>query len=156
MKKFLLSAGVMCVLSMPAAWADAEAMKVVSVSDYSFTLNEQQAVSVIFGASDYNYCSLTVLRQSVSDSFKFSSTQRSDKDASISCTWDKKHFVQSSKHPTGLNIEILSLDKEAKKAEVSVSLKLVEPSSDEYFELNDARLLITDQGFEHLIEDNPS
>ena len=41
------------------------AEKVISVTDFEYTINDAQAVSISFGESDENYCSVTITRAAV-------------------------------------------------------------------------------------------
>lgn len=126
------------------------ASSIFSVSDYEYTMNERQAVSISFGETQRNYCSATIYRESVSSGYTVSSQHKSNKDFSIDCNWAGKYYVQSSKYQTFAAFELLSIDPQSKTAEATVSAKLVDPNSGEYFELDATPLEINGVNFDHL------
>ena len=123
---------------------------ILSVSDYDFTWNDKQAVSISFGETQSNYCSTTIYRVSVVTGYKVSSQQNSRKEISTDCNWSGKYYMQSSKHSTSAKFELLSIDQKSKTAKAVVSVKLVESNSGEYFTLDNTALVISGEHFGHL------
>lgn len=101
-------------------------LETLSVSDYEFTMNDKQAVSISFGKTENNFCTVSIYRDSVAQGYSVSSTQRDDHSISVDCNWNGKYFVESSKHPTISSLSISSLDKNKNIAQVELTLKLVE------------------------------
>ena len=153
MKKSIVSLGmligaILSGCSEPEAAINASSM--FSVSDYEYTMNDKQAVSISFGETQNNFCSATIYRASVAAGYEVSSQQKSSKDISVDCNWSGKYYVQSSKHQTSVKFEMLSIDPKTKTAEATVSVKLVEPSSGKYFKLGVTPLVISGEHFDHL------
>lgn len=130
-------------------------INVLIVSDYDFTMNSKQAVSIIFGESNSNYCSVTIYRDSIKPGYLSTSRQKSVTDLSLDCNWDGENYLQSSKHPTSANINIVRLDSVNKTAEIKISLHLVNPSSDKYFTLKDISLVLNEDKFANLVKKIP-
>lgn len=153
MRKSIVSLGV-SVCAILSGCSEPEAAintsSIFSVSDYEYTMNDKPAVSISFGETQSNYCSATIYRASVSSGYKVSSQQKSSSDIAVECNWSGKYYVQSSKHQTLATFELLSIDPQTKTAEATVSVKLVEPSSGEYFKLGATPLVISGEYFDHL------
>lgn len=130
----------------------ANASEVFSVSDYEYTMNEKQAVSVSFGETQKNYCSATIYRSSIKEGYKVSSQQKSNRNISIDCNWGGKYYVQSSKHKTNVDFELKSINSSSKSAEIQISGKLVNPYNGKYFTLKNTPILVQDIHFDNLIK----
>ncbi|SGY88848.1 hypothetical protein [Moritella viscosa] len=129
-----------------------EQLKILSVSNYDFTMNEQPAVSISIGNDNDNYCSITINRSDVStNGASFSSEQKNNKSVSVDCNWDKSHYVQSSKHPTQVMVTLSDTNTKLGAGSIEVSLKLVNAKGyGEYFELNDTAHFYNNEMFDNL------
>jgi len=129
-------------------------LEVYSVSDYDFTLNDQPAISISFGETQNNFCSITLYRSSVYAGYSVDiiKSKNNDQTATINCHWEGKYYVQSSKHDTYFNMRIESLDKENKVATINSSLKLVNPSNGQFFTLDNVIININKNYFDNLVK----
>lgn len=152
MNKFLSVVAVVLTFSLYSCSSDQVTLETLSVSDYPFTLNGTPAISLSFGESQSNFCSLTLTKNSVLQGYSFESNQKNNDSMSIDCNWDGKTFVQSSKHSTLLKFSITELNKESLLAKATVSLNLVDPSNNEYFSLENIQLIIEGDYFNNLIK----
>lgn len=151
----MLSIRLTIVLSMSlymcASYAESTAFKVLSVSNYNYTLKEKAAVIINIGESDTNHCALTMLRSSVTKGYIAESTKRSDGSFDIDCYWNGSYFVDSSNHKTFKKLSIISIDMKSKTAELETSLKLVDPNTKKYLEFNGIKISVTGQQFKNLM-----
>jgi hypothetical protein len=119
---------------------------VFSVSDFDYTMNNEKAVAISFGESQTNYCTVTMYRNLVANGYSAISEQSNAREISMDCHWDSQYYVESSKHPTLAKINIKELDQQAKRAQIIVSLNLVNPSKNTYLTLENVTLnLLKDQ-----------
>ena len=125
---------------------------VQSVTDFDYTMNSKQAVSISFGESKDNFCSATIYRSSVQAGYLVTSKQKSTKDISMDCNWGGKYYVQSSKHPTSAVLNIIDLDSESGSVQIGVSMHLVNPSSDSYFTLKNVILNLNKEQVSNLVK----
>jgi len=125
---------------------------VQSVTDFDYTMNGNQAVSISFGESKDNFCSATIYRSSVRSGYSVTSKQKSTKNISMDCNWGGKYYVQSSKHPTSADLKITNLDSESGSAQIVVSMHLVNPSSDSYFTLKNVTLNLEKEQISNLVK----
>lgn len=133
------------------------ASEIFSVSDYENSLSERPAVSVTFGESDNNHCSLTVLRENIREGYSVYSLRGNKYQyVSFNCNWDGVWYIENSNRDTYVDLEIVSLDRANKRAEVLISARLSEhkkinenPSGDTA-ELNRVKLVITGKYFDNL------
>ena len=123
--------------------------KVLSVTDFEYTLNDRPAVSVTVGADDHNYFGITFYRENVRAGYSVAESGHDLQEISMDGTWDKVLYVQSSKHPTRLNFSIVSITPE--EAVIEVSAKLVNPSPERYFDLPKTRFSIQGEQLKHLL-----
>ena len=151
-KAVILLALSICTLIGCTDSKQINANNVRSVTDFDYTMNNKQAVSITFGETSTNYCDATIYRDSVKSGYSAISNQKSVTDLSMDCSWGGKNYMQSSKHPTSTNIKIVSLDSASKTATINVSLNLVNPSSDEYFSLKDVSLVLKNEQFDNLVK----
>lgn len=125
-------------------------LDVLSVSDYDFTLDGEQAVSIYFGEAENKFCDISIKRSSVVVGYKVSSQRGSYKDINVTCTWLGMNYVDSVKYPTSFKFDITSIDSKSKIAEFKVSLKLVNPYSEKYLILSGTSLKINNDEFKNL------
>lgn len=125
----------------------------MSVSDYDFVMNGRKAVSIAFGETDDNYCSVTLYRESVHTGYKVESIKQAEKGISLDCNWSGLYYVISSEHETAVKLEIVSVDKIKKVAEASISARLVDYKNSKYAEVKNVRLSIAGDNFEKLIKE---
>lgn len=136
------------------AASDTESVEysVLSVSDFSFTIKGQPAVSVAFGVGDGQYCSMTIPRSSVKAGYVGKSEQDAGAVISGTCFWNGKTYLESSKHPTVASLAINSLDEATREAEIAVSLHLVEPTINEYLTVDNWQFVIDGEQFANLVK----
>ena len=127
-------------------------INVLQVSDFDFTMNKKQAASISFGETSKKFCTATIYRESVQSGYSVQSVRNSSKDLSMDCNWDGKYYIESSKHTTSASFKIDSLDQVNQTATLSVSLKLVEPSSEKYLKMKDVILVLDNQMFDNLVK----
>lgn len=133
------------------------ASEIIRVTDFDYTLGEKQAVSIAFGESDENHCSLTVQRENIKAGYSIYSLRGNKYQyVSLDCNWDGVWYIQNSNLDTYIDLKIVSLDRTNKNAEVLISAKLSEhkkigekPSGDTA-ELNNVKLVITGKHFDNL------
>lgn len=150
MKKSLLA---LTLLFSSASFASGNFTK-VTVSDYPFAIKFEgpQAVSVMLGTEEGNYCDFTFLRSNVKQGYKIELNSQSDSESfSSSCSWNGENYVLSSKHPTFAKFEISSIDQTKKEAHMKLDLKVINSSNLENFvNLNLNDIPITGQQFINL------
>jgi len=134
------------------SYAESRLLEVYSVSDYDFTLNNKQAVSIAFGESQSNYCSITLIRGAAIKGYSVNAKKNNDKNVSVDCSWNNKDYVQSSKHKTFVDLSVKSLDNQIKVSDIRISLKLVNAYSGEFFSLDKVKINITNAMFENLVK----
>lgn len=147
------------VAVQPASDISITASEIIRVSDFEQVLGEKPAVSIVFGESETKWCDLAIQRHNVSEGYKIVS-ERSARynEVSLSCNSEKSLYLSSAHHPTRINLELVSVDIDNKKAEAVVSAKLINSDrvtrnqTDEYAELKNVRLVITGQHFENLMK----
>ncbi len=123
----------------PSIAADAP-LSTMFVSD-GFTISDKPASSIYFGKDDENYCDLTVPKENFNTGFSIQSQSKSDLSINVSCTWDKKNYVLSAKHPTYISLDVASVTTD--KADVNVSLKVIDTASlSEFIEFKNVSLKI--------------
>ncbi|GLS26171.1 hypothetical protein [Marinibactrum halimedae] len=126
--------------------------KIQLVTDSDFTLNEVPAVSIAVGPNDTNYIYVTLYRSNINSGYVMSSKLRSDKTVSVNATWAGKYYVQSSRHDTGVSVEIVSIDTSSKRAVLMISATLVNPKTGEFLKFGNSEIIIEGQDFLNLIK----
>lgn len=134
----------------PSALASDD-LRLISVSDYPFTLNNKPAVSISFGESEAKACSLTIEKENIYQGYVGKSFRNNNQSIDVECMWDGVNLVRSSKHKTGLKFKIGSLDKKDQIATVSIKLQLIAPSTNETIFLDKVLLSIDGIHFKNLI-----
>ena len=129
-----------------------ENMHIYGVTDFEYTMNGKQAVSITFGVTEKNNCSATIHRKSVKKGYSIEMKNKNSGDLSIECNWDGKYYVQSSKHPTLTRLKIKSIDPKLKEAEVVVSVNVVEPISNKYLDIGTNTIKVSGQNFDNLVK----
>ncbi|MUK40971.1 hypothetical protein GNP61_05295 [Aliivibrio fischeri] len=123
----------------------------ISASNFTYTMNELPAVVISLQQDDNNFCEITLLRSDVKQGFSTTLDQKNAENLNASCNINGNYFVQSSKHPTEISIQIDRLDKTKKEAEFKVSLKLINSNNQKnYFEIKDLNFTISKQDFINL------
>lgn len=158
--------GAAILFSLLIGWCsmpdkEIDAANVISVSDSPLKgtgeNDDQQIVSVSFGESQTNYCSVAILRSNIKTGYSVYSLRRNKyQEISFDCNWDGVSYIQNENLDTYVELDVVSVDKTNKKAEIVLSSKLAEhkkldekPSGDSV-ELNKLMLVITGQHFDNL------
>lgn len=135
------------------------ASDIISVSDYELSVSDKQAVSIAFGESENNYCSVTINRESVYEGYTVQSVRNNNnKVISFECNWDSALFILNDNIDTNVKLELISLDNQNKTAVLMISAKLHELTklSENRFgsiaKLMGVKLTITGNNFDNLIK----
>jgi len=130
-------------------------IKVLSVSDYSYTMKGKQAVSISFGTSKTNYYEITIHRDKINPNTKLIKNENSyigsiDGEANI----NKKHYVFLIRDglKSYIDFKIETLDYTNKQAIIIVSLKLYNPNDEDHIEIKNQKLNITGALFDNLVK----
>jgi len=124
--------------------------KIFSVSD-GFTYNNQPAVSISFGEKETEYCTLTLFKKDIYPGFTGKSFSKNNHNIDIDCSLNGAYFVRSSKHQTGLKITINQIDDKKQQADISIKLKLIDPSKNDLARLETKPLLIKGEFYKQLV-----
>ena len=123
----------------------------VSASNFAYTMNELPAVVVNLLQDDNNFCEITLFRSDVKQGLSTTIEQKNADNLNASCNINGNYFVQSSKYPTKISIQIDRLDNVKKEAEFKTSLKLINSKTlENYFEVKDLKFTISGQDFLNL------
>ncbi|SHO57856.1 hypothetical protein [Vibrio quintilis] len=137
----LLAVAITATLSGCSGEATSFEVNDVSVSDFPYTMNSKPAVDITIKQDEHNFCSVTLLRSDIAQSFNATLEHKSTGRIGASCNIDGNTFILSSKHPTKASVLIDSLDKAGKQAKIHVSLKLVNVKTlKDYFILDDIEI----------------
>ena len=130
-------------------------IKVLSVSDFSYTMKGKQSVSISFGTSKTNYYEITIHRDKIKPNTKLIKNENSyigsiDGEANI----NKKHYVFLIRDglKSYIDFKIETLDYTNKQAIIIVSLKLYNPNNEDYIEIKNQKLNITGALFDNLVK----
>ena len=99
-------------------------LPVILVSDSSFTLNDKPAVTIYAGPSETEFCDITIIRGSIAQGASQSTSQKSNKDLSVSCEIGGLSYIESSNHPTRASVVFSSVDGQAQNAKVLFTAQL--------------------------------
>ena len=126
--------------------------KVLSVSDYQYTMKGQQAVSVSFGKSETEFLTLTLLRKNIKQGYKHVATDSSDKELNITVTMPGNSYTLSlPEHKTGVAVEIMAIDKNKKTALIKIKSRLIDAGSMKMLTMDEMQLLIDGENFTKLV-----
>ena len=126
--------------------------KIISVTDFSFTLGDKEAVSIIIGKDQNNFFDITIQRDNVFEGFSVNSTRKNKYQViSADGNWNGKQYIQS-KHDTYIHFSIDKIDKENKIAIISIAGKFIESGRlTELLELSKNTFQINGKQFENLV-----
>jgi hypothetical protein len=103
----------------------------VDVSDYQFTMNNQDAVSITLLQDNSNYFTITINKSKIQKGFKFLrnkdnyNTVNKDVDISATFTNDNFNFLPNVNDNSFIELEVIDYDKINKKAIIKVSTTVV-------------------------------
>jgi len=124
--------------------------KIFGISN-NFTHNNQPAVSISFGETETEYCTAILLKKDIYAGFTGKSFRKNNKNIDIDCSLNGAYFVRSSKHKTGLKITINQIDDKNQQADISIKLKLIDPSKNDLATLETKPLLIKGEFYKQLM-----
>lgn len=130
---------------------ETHSFQVESVSET--TLNNKPAVSIYFSENESGHCEATLNKEFINPGFSVSSDQRSDTRVEVSCNL-ASYYVQSSKHPTSVTFDIVSIDQAKKEALIKTSFNLVDPYKPDYVRFDNVELTISGSYFDQFYKDH--
>lgn len=129
-----------------------EEIKVLSVSDYSYTLKNEPAVSISYGKDNTNYIGITIHKKNLIEGFSIDTEINSDDKKFVSATaqWDGKTYFDNKN--SYIKLEIISLNQSDKKATINIELKLNTVDEEPQIFKNKTQLSIENILFENLVK----
>jgi len=126
--------------------------KILSVSDFKYTMDNKPAVSIISCIDKENSTEITLLRSNIKEGYSIDSKRRDKyKILSATATYDGNMYDQSERHDTSLNFTIQSLDQKTKTAVIIYSGKFIDTKSlSKYLYIPPTTLTITGKNFDNL------
>ena len=124
--------------------------KVLNVSEYYFTINNKQAVSINCGRNKDNFIEITIAKSNIKNGYKTYQKYGSDKNINASATINKIYFCLSSKHETFINFSINKINKKEKTAEIIFSGRLVSQRYNKFIEVKETKVIISGNDFYNL------
>lgn len=154
MKKSLFIASLLCISLIACSQESKQVTPIVgiSVSDFEYTMNEKNAVSINLGESVNNYCDITIYRDLVKTGYSVRAKQKSSNDISATCQWDGKTYFQSSKHPTHAKLKINEINSQSGLSKLTASLHLIDPYKNKYFTLDNVSFELNKELTNNLIK----
>lgn len=126
--------------------------KVLAVSDFKYTIDNQAAVSIIVCIDKENFADITLLRSNIKEGYIINSKSRDMNEfISATATYNGAMYDQSEKHDTSLNLTIQSIDQRSKKAVITYSGKFIDTKSlSKYLYIPPTTVTITGKNFDNL------
>lgn len=121
--------------------------KVLRISEEEFTLNDKPAVLISTGLSQDKIVDISLYKSNINAEYSTLTQADSDPALVVAATWDEITFLQSSKHETNVNFEIVSLDPENLLGEIKISANLVNLKTGEILVINESKLEIGGMNF---------
>ncbi|MBB1293865.1 MAG: hypothetical protein ACJAVX_003317 [Pseudoalteromonas rhizosphaerae] len=126
-------------------------MKVIQVTDYDFSHNDNHAVTVYFGHTGGDHYTVTLLRDEIKEGVFIESSAKNAPNLVFDASWAGEYYVQSAKHDTHSSLKILELNSEAKVAKFEVAARLVNPKQkNDYISLEKTTITVQGQQFDNL------
>lgn len=124
----------------PAKKSSDPILSLISVSD-GFTIAGKPAISFYFGKDESNYCDITVPKEEIKTGTLIKSQSMNNTSIDGNCSWNKKSYALSAKHPTYTSLDVISVIPD--KIEINASLKVINTSSlNEFVEFKNISLQI--------------
>ncbi|MCP3923036.1 MAG: hypothetical protein GY714_10660 [Desulfobacterales bacterium] len=120
-------------------------MRILNVSDFSFTSKGVQVVSISVGTDKNNYFNFTIPRSKVNKGLTGTSGG--------SALWSGQQYISSSKHPTHVNYSIEKFNRKTKEATILVDVKLIDTKSLSKYFIKKTNVAINANQFENLTKD---
>lgn len=113
---------------------------------------DKSDASIYFGESQKNYCNINVPRKVMKKGYFVISKQKSTSIIKAGCQWDGKIYSRSSKNPTYTILKVNKLNSELGISTFTVSLKLINNASNNYFILDNKEFGFNKKQTERLIK----
>ncbi len=114
--------------------------------------NNKSDVSIYFGESQENYCNIAVPRESIKTGYSVISKKKSTSTIKAGCQWDGKTYSRSSENPTYAILRVDEINSEIGISTFTVSLKLINKESNNYFILDNREFGFNKKHTERLIK----
>lgn len=123
-------------------YSSSEKIKILQIQES--ILNQQPAIEIAFGANREDVCFLKLATSSLKDDYNQQSISRSNKEIDAHCLINKVSYIDSSKHPTKISI---NLNTEEEEKFLITSLSLVSPTtgSTDYYKLPETKIVLDDK-----------
>lgn len=128
--------------------------KVLSVSDYDYTLKNKPAVGIFVGETKDNYVDITINKENVKENFEVNTKNNSSDKNLIGVTahWDSiTYFLNSKNHNSFVNLKITKIDREKKEAQFFINAKLY-PQDDNTPKFINTEFTIEGENFNNLVK----
>lgn len=113
-------------------------LKVISVSDYDFTMDDKQSVSIYIGESQSNYYNITINRDQVKQGLSLTKDKENYiKSIDATAAYEKNfyYFLIKDDFNSYLKFDIKKLDHDKKEAVISIKALLYNPDSKDEIKL---------------------
>ncbi|MCP3944846.1 MAG: hypothetical protein GY710_25665 [Desulfobacteraceae bacterium] len=108
-----------------------------------------KTVSISFGNDDSHYIAVSVNSKYIKEGTELRSSNISlSHDLFPFSAWGKFHYLVTSQHPTFVDLKIISIDMEKKKAIVQIAGKLFNSNTKKYIEFEKKSFEITGEFFD--------
>ena len=152
---YVLLAGLI-LFGLTACFDDVKVLnvdKVITVSDFPYTLKDKPAVIILLGRDNEHTVSVTMQREQIRPGYvSILPANVPIYPMSIDVIWGDKSYVMSTKHGTNAEFHIKRIDRSKRVATVTVTGRLVNPKDfSDFSEIMESTLEITGTNFDHLI-----
>lgn len=126
--------------------------KVLIVSDYTYKLDNQPAVSISVGETDKRYIDISLLRKNIKENYMVDSTSANAlKEISITGTIDNQYYYLYNKKDSFAVLKIKYISNENKKLTFSLEAKLLSEDAKKSLYIN-KEFDITGDNFDNLFK----
>jgi len=145
--------GFVAFVDTPKPVSKENTLKILSVSDYNFTIDDKQAVGIYIGRNDKEYFSITVPRSMIKQGNKIIKNKDNYiKYADITASFNGKQyfFIVNDSASSILDFYIQKIDYKNKNAIIKVYTKIYNPDDNSYTEIKKQNFVISGILFENL------
>ena len=150
MKHYFIAA--LLTLSATAQAENIKLDKVLSVSDYLYTMRDKPAVTIVLGGTEINFVRITMLRQDIKQGTKAESSNEIP--FSISATWNSQMFMYENgyKFKSTYSVEISKLDIKNKQAIIKLDFCLQNTTRTDYICTTGSDIIVSGKYFYNLTD----
>ncbi|MGB7402677.1 MAG: hypothetical protein WA916_08850 [Arcobacter sp.] len=129
-------------------------LKLFSVSDYAYTMNNQPAVNINIGESKEDYFSITILKSIIKENTTiYKRYDRKTKHISMDGYWEGKNYIVLTKTTEPfIKLHIKSLDYKNKEAILELEAMLISPDTKELLSVPSQTFNINNELFNNFIK----